>query len=131
LRHHPQRICVLMQDEQRRSRELQFDTLHELFAKKNIDWQSALRTILPELPLEFRESILTRDFAEHLLPGEVVEILIESIATEKGLSSHALLDRLQRDRIATCSGGRLDRLGLPKPMVRGLRRVFHALGKRY
>lgn len=131
LRHHSQRICVQMQDSHRKARHIQFNDLRELFAEKQIDWQSALRAILPELPLEFRQGLLGQDLYERLLPADVVEILADSIATERGMSSEALLAGLKAERIANTSGGRLERMGLPRPIIRLMRGALSAMGKRY
>jgi hypothetical protein len=91
------------------------------FQEKQLDWQSALREILPEIPLSSRESWLRMHLLNDYMSPDALEILIATIAAEKRVSRAAVIAEAKGDRQQAPRAGRLDRLGLPSSMIRVIR----------
>ncbi len=155
---HSDRFSVREAHNETRSVEINACRLLAHFEENGIDWQSALREILPELPARFRYSMVHYNILREGIPRAAFEILAESLAVEAGMSVADYLQkqktgRLQNEQKAASPiaadpssvalemtrtsappfvpKGRLDRFGLPAPLIRCIRAFLRLLGKRY
>jgi hypothetical protein len=103
----------------------------------HLDWQSALRNMVPEMPREFRDWVLETQILVRNIPTEAFEIVAEDHAREQGISPAEWVMQKKAQKIrdlqppAPPPVPRLDRLGLPRPMIRVLRKILSLLGKKY
>lgn len=117
--------------DQRRGQEECWNAIGQFFAERGIDWQSALRAILPELPASYREQLLLQSAQQYadgqVIPREAVEILAEDAAAKRGVTPAALLEHYKA--IGGPYRSRLDRLRVPRRLHRMIRGILYACGK--
>jgi glycosyltransferase involved in cell wall biosynthesis len=129
VRNHAERSSNTNTELERPREEAMFAALGALLQETKMDWQSALREILPESPLPFRVALLDRYlFYENIAP-EAMEILAATIAVEKGLPPESYLADLRAERLKPPPMGRLDRWKVPRPVTRVIRGLLYAAGK--
>jgi hypothetical protein len=132
IREHPDRATRTTTDIARLSLETPFIALRRLFDENKLDWQNALRDILSELPLGYREGLLLTYLFNEFTAPEALEILATGIATEKGVSpvNYVALRRAEElEKLKPPPVGRLDRWNVPKPLARVIRGLLYAAGK--
>ena len=139
---HGDRGSVTKADIGRRSADANSARLYEFLCERHLDWQSALRTILPEIRREFREWVFQGQPHYETIPAAAFEILAEELASEQGVSPAEYVAAFKvrtiqkfwqpvTDAQPPPRRGRLDRFGVPKPLIRIIRRCLAALGKKY
>jgi glycosyltransferase involved in cell wall biosynthesis len=131
IREHANRITNTTPDIARRRLETPFIMLRTLLEERKVDWQNALRSILPEFPLAYREWLLNEYLFNEFIASEALEILAASIAVEKQVSSMGYIEALRAEKLRPAPIGRLDRWKFPKPMARVIRGLLYAAGKDY
>jgi glycosyltransferase involved in cell wall biosynthesis len=131
IRDHAKRATNTVPDIQRLAVETPFIALRRLFEVNKLDWQNALRTILAELPLAYREGLLDTYLFNQFIAPEAMEILATGIATEKGVSPVNYVADLRTEKLKPPPIGRLDRWNVPRPVVRVIRGFLYAAGKDY
>jgi hypothetical protein len=124
LRDHSARECLTLPNAVSISQERHCKALSVYLREKKVDWQQALRDILPELPTAFREDLLVHYVSDPWIPKEALELLKKSIADDQNVS---LTDV---DAMLHSRTGRLDRWGVPRPIARIVRGALSVLGKR-
>ena len=131
IREHANRITHTNPDIARRRLETPFIELRRLLDERKVDWQSALRSILPEFPLAYREWLLNEYLFNEFIAREALEILAAGIAADKQISGVGYLETLRAERLKSAPTGRLDRWNFPKPVSRVIRGLLYAAGKDY
>jgi len=129
IREHPNRVTHTTPDIVRRRVETPFLHLKSLFAGNKLDWQSALKEILPESPLVYREWLMNEYLFNKFISPNAMQILAATIAVEKDASPQNYLEELRAERLKPPPVGRLDRWKVPKPMARMIRGLLYAVGK--
>lgn len=129
LREHAERLTNTTPDIARRRVETPFIALRALFEQQQVDWQSALRSILPEFPVSYREWLLNQYLFNEYVAKEAMEILAAGVARDKEVSPVGYLEKLRSERARPAPRGRLDRWNVPKPVARVIRGLLYAAGK--
>lgn len=141
---HGNNYSIAHSDLNNRAQAYSATKLLEHFERNHIDWQGALRAILPELRREYREWLFDQTILNEAIPARAFEILAEDLAADQDVTpTHWVAERRARKKQSLqpapvtalpaplAKPGRLDRLGLPRPLVRVIRKFLSLLGKKY
>jgi glycosyltransferase involved in cell wall biosynthesis len=116
------------------------------FEQNGIDWKSALRAMVPEMRREYREWLFDQSILNGAIPAAAFEMLAEDLAADKGVTPAEWVAARRVAKVQSLAppapaeppspaplsrSGRLDRLGLPRPVKRFLRKMLSLVGKKY
>lgn len=117
--------------------------LLEHFQQNRIDWQAALRAILPELRRDYREWLLNQSILNEAIPAAAFEMLAEDLAADMKLTPAEWVAGSRAWKIQNMAPpppvqplpgppplGRLDRLGVPWPIKYLTRKILALFGKK-